>query len=257
VPAAEPTVADAHEVLPAAHVVFPRIRVAIRQVGREPVLADPTLVIFYNPGQRFFRTLRDARGDHCYFVEVEPDAWAALTGDEDETEWAFAFGPSDPAVYMLQHTAIAHLREQRYDPLVVEENLAEAVAQAVADARVFHGRRPRPRRRSTSAAHRGLLDEAKELLGERLALGEIVSALCTSKYHLTRVFRAATGFSLHGYRNQLRLWVALVAGIALSPLVVLAGLLWLILRSRSRRLEARLLQQARPSSAPAPATERR
>ncbi len=59
-----------NRVSPAAHVVFPRTRVAIRQVGRETVLADRNLVIFYNPGQRFFRTLRDAHGDHCYFVEV-------------------------------------------------------------------------------------------------------------------------------------------------------------------------------------------
>lgn len=79
----------------------------------------------------------------------EPGAWAALTGDEGETELSFAFGPSDPAVYLLQHAAIADLREQRCDPLVVEENLAEAVARAVADARAFHGRRTTPRRRST------------------------------------------------------------------------------------------------------------
>lgn len=202
-----------NRVSPAAHVVFPRTRVAIRQVGRETVLADRNLVIFYNPGQRFFRTLRDAHGDHCYFVEVEPGAWAALTGDEGETELAFAFGPSDPEVYLLQHAAIAHLRERWWDPLLVEENLAEAVTRAVADARAFHGRRTRPRRRSTSAAHRNLVDEAKELLGEqlgeRLTLAEIAAALCTSKYHLARIFRAQTGFSLHGYRNQLRLRVAL------------------------------------------------
>ena len=202
-----------NEVSPSAHVVFPRVRGAIRQLGREPVLADRNLVIFYSAGQRFFRTLRDARGDHCYFVEVASEGWAALTGEEDGPELAFAYGPSDPAVYLLQHAAIAHLRELRCDPLVVEENLAEAVVRALADARAFHGRRRRPRRRSTSAAHRNLADEAKELLGERLGerltLAEIASGLCTSKYHLARVFRASTGFSLHGYRNQLRLRVAL------------------------------------------------
>jgi hypothetical protein len=109
-----------NEVSPSAHVVFPRIRVAIRLLGREPVLADRNLVVFYSAGQRFFRTLRDARGDHCYFVEMEPDAWAAVTGEEGEREWGFAFGPSDPAVYVLQHVAIAHLREPRFDPLLVE-----------------------------------------------------------------------------------------------------------------------------------------
>ena len=66
---------------------------AIRQLGREPVLADRNVVIFYNAGQRFFRALRDARGDHCYFVEMAPEAWAALTREEEGPELAFAYGP--------------------------------------------------------------------------------------------------------------------------------------------------------------------
>ena len=42
-------------------------------------------------------------------------------------------------------------------------------------------------------------------LGERLTLGEIARAVHSSPFHLARVFRARTGFSIHGYRNQLRL----------------------------------------------------
>ena len=51
--------------------------------------------------------------------------------------------------------------------------------------------------------------------------------------------------------------VALFAGIALSPLLLLAALVWLILRSRSRRLEAQLLAQPRPSAPHAQAPEPR
>jgi AraC family transcriptional regulator len=40
-------------------------------------------------------------------------------------------------------------------------------------------------------------------------MGEIAEAIGVSRFHLSRVFRTCTGFSLHGYRNQLRLRAAL------------------------------------------------
>jgi AraC-like DNA-binding protein len=40
-------------------------------------------------------------------------------------------------------------------------------------------------------------------------MGQIAGAIGVSRFHLSRVFRSTTGFSLHGYRNQLRLRAAL------------------------------------------------
>jgi AraC-like DNA-binding protein len=58
-------------------------------------------------------------------------------------------------------------------------------------------------------AHAELVEATKELLarrlGERLTLGEIARSVHSSPFHLARVFRARTGFTIHGYRNQLRL----------------------------------------------------
>jgi hypothetical protein len=45
--------------------------------------------------------------------------------------------------------------------------------------------------------------------------------------------------------------VALFLAIVLSPLLLLAVLLWLALRSRTRRIEERLLERPRPA-APSP-----
>jgi AraC-like DNA-binding protein len=42
-------------------------------------------------------------------------------------------------------------------------------------------------------------------LGDCLTLDELSQELFTSPYHLARVFRAATGFSVHGYLTHLRL----------------------------------------------------
>lgn len=194
----------------APHVIFPRTPVTIRQLGHEPVVSDRNHVMFYNPGQRFFRSLRSRMGDHSYYVELAPETLFEL--GRGMTRFPFAFGPSDPRVFLLQRAAIRHLREPEPDPLLVEESFTQAVAGALACARRFHGLRA-TEREATRAAHREICDQTKELLAarfrERLTMGDIAQSLGVSRYHLSRVFRAHTGFSLHGYRTQLRLRYAL------------------------------------------------
>jgi AraC-like DNA-binding protein len=191
------------------HVIFPRTPVTIRQLGREPVVCDRNHVLFFNPGQRFFRSLRSRDGDRSYYVELAPELMFNLA---HLSSFPFAFGPCDPSVFLLQRLAVRHLREPNPDPLLVEESLIESVGLAIERARRFHGLRSKGRE-ATRAAHREIVDQTKELLAarfrERLTMGEIAGAIGVSRFHLSRVFRASTGFSLHGYRNQLRLRAAL------------------------------------------------
>jgi AraC family transcriptional regulator len=212
----------------APHVIFPRTPVTIRQLGREPVVCDRNHVLFFNPGQRFFRSLRSRDGDHSYYVELAPELMFRLGGGL--ASFPFAFGPSDPEVFLLQRLAVRHLREPSPDPALVEEAITEAVRIALERARSFHGRRNRGRE-GTRAAHREIVDQTKELLAaryrERLTMGEIARAIGVSRFHLSRVFRSSTGFSLHGYRNQLRLRAALERladpGVSLPPLATELG----------------------------------
>jgi AraC-like DNA-binding protein len=55
-----------------------------------------------------------------------------------------------------------------------------------------------------------------------MSLGEVAGRLHTSEFHLARLFRAHTGFTLHGYRNQLRLRLALERIPAEDDLTALA-----------------------------------
>jgi AraC-like DNA-binding protein len=191
------------------HVIFPRTPVTIRQLGREPVVCDRNHVLFFNPGQRFFRSLRSRDGDRSYYVELAPELMFNLAR---LTSFPFAFGPCDPDVFLLQRLAVRHLREPSPDPLLVEESITESVGMALERARCFHGLRAKGRE-ATRAAHREIVDQTKELLAarfrERLTMGEIAEAIGVSRFHLSRVFRSSTGFSLHSYRNQLRLRAAL------------------------------------------------
>jgi AraC-like DNA-binding protein len=75
------------------------------------------------------------------------------------------------------------------------------------------------------------VESAKALLTERTtehdSLDTLARLLHTSVFHLGRVFRERTGFSLHAYRTQLRLRLALDRlrdpGVELSALALELG----------------------------------
>jgi AraC-like DNA-binding protein len=188
-----------------AHVVFPRTRVLIAQDGAQPVLATPNHVVFYKPHQRYRRGLRDARGDRSLWLEV--------AGDLPDGPPAAA---SDARTYLLAVGLARHLCEPAPDRLLAEETAVALLDRVV--------RAPRPatgaRRAHTRRDHAELAEAAKELLAarmaERLSLASLAAALHVSPFHLARVFRARTGFSLSGYVHGLRLRAA-VDRLAAEP----------------------------------------
>jgi AraC family transcriptional regulator len=192
------------------HVIFPRTAATIRQLGREPVIGDRNQVLFYNPGQRFFRSPTSRNGDHCYYMELSSELMFRLSGGL--RSFPFAFGPCEASVFLLQRLAIRHLKEPDRDPSLAEHALTLAIGSAIGRARGFHSLRAR-QREATRAAHREIVDQTKQLLiarfRERLTMAEVAASLGMSRFQLSRVFRSWTGFSLLGYRNQLRLRAAL------------------------------------------------
>jgi AraC family transcriptional regulator len=189
---------------------FPHSNVVISHVGREPVLVTPNHVAFYNGGERYRRRLHDTT-HRCVFVRFAPSLVAESTGGR--TELPFQYGPSAADAYYAQHVVVRYLEaETEPDPLYVEETLSHALARVIDDALSLHRIRRRPRA-STELAHHELTEAAKALLAEdateRRPLAFYARRLHTSEFHLARVFRSATGFSLHGYRRQLRLRLAL------------------------------------------------
>ena len=192
------------------HVIFPRTAATIRQLGREPVIGDRNQVLFYNPGQRFFRSPTSRNGDHCYYLELSSELMLRLSGGLKS--FPFTFGPCQAPVFLLQRLAIRHLKEPNPDPILAEEALTIAIGSAIERARSFHSLRAR-QREATRAAHREIVEQTKKLLiarfRERLTMTEVASSLGMSRFQLSRVFRSWTGFSLLNYRNQLRLRSAL------------------------------------------------
>jgi AraC family transcriptional regulator len=184
-------------------VAFPGTSVVIHQHRHEPVLANPNHAIFYGSGERYRRLLHDERGDHCLFVEIDP---ALLAGDDT---LPFVDAPSDPQAYLRLRLAALTLQ----DPLSVEEAVYDAVGRSIEAGAAVHGRRRAAARTRTEHDHHELVERTKALLTERArahdSLESIARQVHASEFHLARVFRDRTGFTLHGYRTQLRLRLAL------------------------------------------------
>lgn len=197
---------------------FPHTAVAIDQRGREPVVATPNHVVFYDPGQEYRRELRDERGDECVFVEVEARTLERLVDTSGASRTAhggfrfpFVSGPSSARTFLLHRGLLAHLSVAgEPDRLLVEETVAGIVEDALRRA---YAARSWPASRRAARARRVLAERAKEILVESVTsdvcLDDLARELHCSRFHLARTFRAETGFALWEYRNQLRLRDAL------------------------------------------------
>ena len=198
-----------------AHVVFPRRPVVIQQLGQEPVLATPNHTMLYNAGQPYRRELHGTNGDDSVFIELPPGSLEHLAAEgagavvDGRTRIRVTHVATDRGTYLLQHLLVRHLRGRPEDLLRAEE-LALRLALAALAAPVC-GRRAA--RRRTADDHRVLAEAAKAELAADLAatvtLDELAARLHASPFHLARVFRAETGFTLSGYRQALRLRAAL------------------------------------------------
>jgi AraC family transcriptional regulator len=188
-------------------VAFPGTSVVIHQQRQEPVLANSNHVIFYGGGQHYRRLLHDERGDHCLFVEIGP-RFARELGVAGGSI-PFVDAPSDPRAYLRLRLAASTL----HDSLSVEEAVYEAVGRSLEAGAAVHGRRRAAVRARTEHDHHQLVERTKALLTERAprhdTLERIARQVHASEFHLARVFRDRTGFTLHGYRTHLRLRLAL------------------------------------------------
>jgi AraC-like DNA-binding protein len=197
---------------------FPRESVWIEHEGRDPFVADANTVTYYNKGQVYTRRKLSVRGDQCEWFAVVPDVIAETLSthepaaiDRPDSPFPFTHGPSDPESYLRQRLMF-HLvsAESNPDRLFVEEAVLSILADVTALAYAHGGPQPnaRPRRRDVD-----LVEAARDVIGRRfkenLSLSDIAGEVGSSVFHLARVFKARAGFSLHAYRNQLRLRAAL------------------------------------------------
>ena len=189
-------------------VVFPRSGVWIRHAGSRAFAADPRVVTIYNAGQEYTRAPMHPDGDRCDWFALSPDLAREAAGVDSDRPFRFEFTESDQRLYCRQRILFDRLDAGGCDPLEAEEEVLGIVTAVLRRASLHATRHGRP-----STRHRDLADHARaELVRTATAtvsLGELAARVGASPWHLCRVFRAVTGSSLHAFRMDLRLRVAL------------------------------------------------
>ena len=204
---------------PDALFVFPREGVWIRHDGGDPFVADANTVTYYNKGQSYTRSKLSARGDQCEWFAVAPEAISETLSvhepaaiDRPDLPFRFTHGPSDPGSYLRQRMVFEHVsRERHADQLFVEEAVLSILGEVTRLAYQRQGvTRPARTRQRRDV---DLVESARDVIARRfrdnLTLSDIAREVDSSVFYLARIFKTRTGFSLHAYRNQLRLRAAL------------------------------------------------
>lgn len=197
-------------------VVFPRTAVRIEREATPPVVADPTVAVLYNPQSHYRRYAVDQRGDACDFYAIDENLAHELWAEGGDARRLFGagHGPARADVYLAQRRLFDLVRAgAAVDPLAVEEGVCAMVTALMTSARPSGLRQAPPARASTERRHRAVALETAEFLAANfttpLRLRDIGRHLGSSPYHLSRIFRAVTGMSIHARITELRLRRAL------------------------------------------------
>ena len=193
-------------------IAFSRTSVGIAHARRLPIVSDGTVAVLHNPRYPYRRFRVDARGDHSEWVSIDPELLLGINprlGRDPRRPFTSSTVPLRRREAALVRLLARHLRDwSPPDPLWVEETLYGILAALAPDS---SGAAPRPPR--ASLRHDLFVRHVKEILSTRAELPWSVTAIATvlktSPFHACRVFRARTGYSLHGYLTEQRLRRAL------------------------------------------------
>jgi AraC-like DNA-binding protein len=200
-------------------VVFPRTSVWIRHEGSKPFVADPTVVTIYNRAQRYERAPLSPDGDRCDWFAVSDQTARDIVGafdpgaaEQDRGPFRFQRVPNTPSLYLAQRRLVQGAETGVSDALKAEEAIVDIVARVLALA---YQRVPQPLECGTAARRRrqDLVELAKAEIVRTVTVNRSVDDLArtvgTSVFHLCRIFRTYTGRTMHEYRSELRVRLAL------------------------------------------------
>ncbi|HEU4521350.1 MAG TPA: AraC family transcriptional regulator, partial [Thermoanaerobaculia bacterium] len=177
--------------------VFVRRGMFVVDMDDDEIVLTPNEVWYLTPGTRFRIRHPQKRGDECTILRIT----TALRDDYPSAKPRKA--PASNHLFELHTRLRASARSGEAEALGSEE-----MARAILDE-MSHG----PASPRVKPSHKRLVRDAQQLLAarftEKLTLADIARAVGSSGYHLARIFRQATGESLHGYRTKLRLREAL------------------------------------------------
>lgn len=195
-------------------VAFPRSTLWIRQDRGVGFVADPTVATIYNRGQVHSRSAISPMGDlvdwFALSEQLVRDAVSEFDARAAEAVLPLAFTRTQVSRDLYREQRAVFMSTE--DPNASEGNLEERVIGIFGGviAAAFGERLATPAERRE---RRDLVERARAVIAatyeENLGVAEIASRCETSLFHLCRTFRRHTGQTLHNFRRDLRLRIAL------------------------------------------------
>lgn len=186
-----------------AHVVFPRTAVAITPTGSTPITTDANRIVLYDAEQEYRRTRVDPRGDDCVFLALGEELLEVIARDSavvdpDRRGFVVRERNCPPSTYAALNVLRAVGGDMGADPLATDELLLDLTTKALG------GDGP-----EGTGGPEALVEDTRLLLArhyhERFTLVDVAARVGASPFHLHRRFRSVTGWTIHGYRDNLRL----------------------------------------------------
>jgi AraC-like DNA-binding protein len=191
-------------------VAFVRRGVFALKTPRTSAVADPNQVLFFNAHQPYRFAHPVPGGDDCTSLVV-PDALARqlvarhAPRDADDPKAPFRFDRtlSSSRAIRLHYELLARARAG--SALGLQDTLAELLDEALAGAYARRDETPsgRAAARRLDLAHAAAVAVQADLAATP-SLADLARTLACSPFHLSRVFREATGLSLRAYVKRLR-----------------------------------------------------
>lgn len=207
-------------------IAFPRQAVWIHREDAPPFVADASVATVYSPGVAYERRRLSPAGGNADWLGLSDALARDILRDlapplaEGEQALPFFRAPVPTALYHAQRELLESVRAKRPDAAATEERgiaIARAILAGALGGAGAGGLHPttswKSVPRAPTRAARELVEHAKALILLRLdanvSVTELADALGVSPFHLCRTFRAVSGFTLHGYRRELRVRNAL------------------------------------------------
>jgi len=203
------------------HVVVPDTTVRLLPTAQDAYVSTVNEVILYDRDVHYRRQLVSAEGDSCTFVVVGDALADELSLDRGPRSGPrLRHGPIDAGTFARCHRIQTALCAADPDALLIDDlvmALLSHAARRVLD-RPGDGRAARHQRRA--------VEEVKTILAAdpacRWRLAELAARVHYSPFALARLFRRRTGYSIVGYRQQMRLRLSLAEATSATDLADVA-----------------------------------
>lgn len=214
---------SAEECASATNIVFPYQGAFIRHLGRDEAVAQPTQVLFFNPGEGYRVSHPVNGGDACVNVVLDDEllrelAPKALLRDQPNLAFRKQLLSIDARAQALVVMLRQKLSRGAVEPLEAE-SLALNLIRRTLGPRTSRVKEP-------SEGRQRLVNRAKVVLASDLSrrwtLSDIAAEVGGSPVYLTQVFQQVEGVPLYRYQLGLRLARALDLVAAYDDLTTLS-----------------------------------